>query len=104
VVATDLPLLTAGFLDWLAEHPTPRSLIPVVDGRPQTLCARYSPADLDLAVELTAAGQRAMRDLLDRIDAQLADRQLWEAAAGNPDILQDVDTPADLDRLKASSS
>jgi molybdopterin-guanine dinucleotide biosynthesis protein A len=104
VVATDLPLLSPGFLAWLAEHPSPRSVIPVVDGIPQPLCARYAAADLDLAVELAATGRRALRDLLARVDALLAGPSLWEAAAGNADVLGDIDTPADLARVQARSS
>jgi molybdopterin-guanine dinucleotide biosynthesis protein A len=103
VVATDLPRLTAGLLAWLAGHPSPRSVIPVVAGSPQTLCARYAPADLDLAVELAASGRRAMRDLLDRIDAELAGPDRWQAAAGDHDVLLDIDTPADLARIEAGS-
>jgi molybdopterin-guanine dinucleotide biosynthesis protein A len=101
VVATDLPRLNPGFLAWLAHYPTDRSLIPVVEGIPQTLCARYVAADLDRAVELAATGRRALRDLLERIDPLLAGPPLWEAAAGTVDVLQDLDTPADLARLEA---
>jgi molybdopterin-guanine dinucleotide biosynthesis protein A len=104
VVATDLPLLTPGFLAWLAGHPSPRSVIPVVDGIPQTLCARYGAADLDLAVDLAATGRRTLRDLLDRIDAVLAGPDMWAAAAGDQDVLRDIDTPADLAWLQARSS
>jgi molybdopterin-guanine dinucleotide biosynthesis protein A len=104
VVATDLPRLNPGFLVWLARYPSSRSVIPVIDGVPQTLCARYAPADLDLAVDLAATGRRALRDLLDRIDALLAGPSLWEAAAGNADALRDLDTPADLARLEGRSS
>jgi molybdopterin-guanine dinucleotide biosynthesis protein A len=95
VVATDLPRLTPGFLAWLAGHPSPRSVIPVLGGIPQTLCARYAAADLEMAVELAAAGTRAMRDLLDRVD--------WVAVAGDHDVLVDIDTPADLARIEAGS-
>ena len=96
VVATDLPRLTAGFLAWLAGHPASRSVVPVVDGVPQTLCARYAPADLDVAVDLAAAGRRAMRDFLEGID--------WVAVAGDHDVLLDIDTPADLARIESGSS
>jgi molybdopterin-guanine dinucleotide biosynthesis protein A len=99
VVATDLPRLTRQLLTWLAEHPTPRSIVPVAGGILQPLCARYTAGDLQLAVELAASGKRSMHDLLDRIDALLAGPRLWVQAAGDPDALTDVDTPADLARL-----
>jgi molybdopterin-guanine dinucleotide biosynthesis protein A len=104
VVATDLPLLTRGFLVWLAGHPSARSVVPVCDGVPQTLCARYAPADLERAVHLAVAGRRALRDLLDGIDALLAGPETWGPAAGDPDALFDVDTPADLARVQSQPS
>ncbi|HEX3542666.1 MAG TPA: NTP transferase domain-containing protein [Acidimicrobiales bacterium] len=94
VVATDLPHLTAPFLRRLAEHPAPtpdHCVIPYdCEGRPQPLCARYSPAALALTAELTAAGFRAMHALLDRVP-------ITPLAAG--DDVRDVDTPADLAAL-----
>jgi molybdopterin-guanine dinucleotide biosynthesis protein A len=97
VVATDLPCLTAGLLGWLAAHPSSQSVVPIDrDGRPQPLCARYSAADLTLAGELVAGGQRAIGALLDRIAVTRASPSEWEAAAGRADALIDVDTPADL--------
>jgi molybdopterin-guanine dinucleotide biosynthesis protein A len=96
-VATDLPCLTAGLLGWLAAHPSSQSVVPIDrDGRPQPLCARYSAADLTLAGELVAGGQRAIGALLDRIAVTCAPPLEWEAAAGRADALVDVDTPADL--------
>jgi molybdopterin-guanine dinucleotide biosynthesis protein A len=104
VVATDLPLLTRGFLVWLAGHVSARSVIPVLAGVPQTLCARYAPADLQQAVHLAAAGRRALHDLLDSIDVLLVEPETWGPAAGDPDALFDVDTPADLARVRSRSS
>jgi molybdopterin-guanine dinucleotide biosynthesis protein A len=98
VVATDLPRLTGGLLTWLAGHPSPRSIVPLRDGVPQSLCARYSPGDLDVALALAAAGRRALHDLLDSIDALLAGPELWQAVTGDPDTLLDIDTPSDLAR------
>jgi molybdopterin-guanine dinucleotide biosynthesis protein A len=99
VVATDLPRLTAGLLAWLADHPSPGSVVPAAGGFPQPLCARYSAADLALSAVLAAGGRRSMRDLLAGIDALVVGADEWATAAGTPDALADVDTPADLARL-----
>jgi molybdopterin-guanine dinucleotide biosynthesis protein A len=101
VVATDLPRLTPSLLVWLAGHPSPRSVVPVANGVPQPLCARYAAADLVTAASLVAAGARAMRDLLASIDAVFVGPELWARAAGDPDALVDMDTPADLALLRA---
>jgi molybdopterin-guanine dinucleotide biosynthesis protein A len=100
VVATDLPLLTRDFLAWLASYPGVRSVVPAIGGVPQPLSARFASPDLDTAVELAAAGRRAMRDLLTDIEVVLAGPELWAAASGGPDVLTDIDTPADLARLR----
>jgi molybdopterin-guanine dinucleotide biosynthesis protein A len=100
VVATDLPRLTRALLTWLAEHPSRASVVPVALGVPQPLCARYSARDLDRAVVLAAMGRRAMRDLLEGTDALLVGPEEWQPAAGDLAALDDVNTPADLDRLR----
>ena len=102
VVATDLPRLTVGLLEWLAGHPSDRSVVPVAGDRVQPLCARYRPADLDRAVGLVAAGRRAMADLLAAVDPLVVADHDWAGPAGDPAALDDVDTPADLERLTRS--
>jgi molybdenum cofactor guanylyltransferase len=101
VVATDLPRLTTRLLVWLADHPSHRSVVPVDKGVPQPLCARYAPTDMAMATSLVAGGARAMRDLLASIDAVYVGPELWAPAAGDPDALLDMDTPADLAILRA---
>jgi molybdenum cofactor guanylyltransferase len=103
VVATDLPRLTRGLLAWLARHPSPASLVPVSDGRPQPLCARYSVTDLRTAVDLVTTGARAMGALLDAIRPRLVDEEEWAPAAGDSGALADADTPSDLRFLQWES-
>jgi molybdenum cofactor guanylyltransferase len=98
VVACDLPLLTEAVLRALARSPGTHSVVPVVDGRLQPLCARWSATDLLAASDLVAAGQRSMHALCDRPGVQVLDEGPW---SGTTDCraLSDVDTPADLERL-----
>ena len=103
VLATDLPLLTREFLGWLAAYPTTRSVIPVVDGQPQTLCARYAPSDLDAGRGAGRSGPAsapgpagAHRRPARRAGAVGTGRRTAE-------VLLDIDTPVDLARLRARS-
>jgi molybdopterin-guanine dinucleotide biosynthesis protein A len=99
VVATDLPRLTAGLLQLLASWPGPASVVPLDGGRPQVLCARYSPAALATAVTLAGAGERSVMSLLARVEVTWLAESQWIPAAGRPDALVDVDTPEDLAEL-----
>jgi molybdopterin-guanine dinucleotide biosynthesis protein A len=103
VVATDLPRLTAGLLDLLASWPGTGTVVPLAGGRPQSLCARYSPAALAAAIALVEAGARSMRSLLDHLEPDVTwlPEGQWIPAAGRPDALVDVDTPEDLAALDA---
>jgi molybdopterin-guanine dinucleotide biosynthesis protein A len=96
VVATDLPRLTAGLLQLLASWPGDASVVPLDGGRPQPLCARYSPAALATAATLVAAGERSMMSLLAQVEVTWLPSSRWIPAAGRPDALVDVDTPEDL--------
>lgn len=97
VVATDLPRLTSGMLDWLARFRSGRSVVPVARGHFQPLCARYEPGDLVLATRLVAEGRRAMSDLVEAVDAVLAPEETWSEFAGDPLCLDDLDTPDQFD-------
>jgi molybdopterin-guanine dinucleotide biosynthesis protein A len=98
VLACDLPLVTAAFIRWLAQHPGERSIVPLVDGRPQPLCARWSALDLRRSAERAAHGARSFRELLDEMDAVRVGPDDW-AGVALPSVLADVDTPDDLERL-----
>lgn len=98
VVACDLPLLTEAVVDMLVRWPGEGSVVPVVEGQPQPLCARWSARDLAAGTELIRAGKRAMRALLDQPGVVFADETTWPHAVERK-AFWDVDAPADLDRL-----
>lgn len=98
VLACDLPLLSAGLLELLASRPGSGSVLPVVDGRAQPLCARWSALDLDEAARLLATGERSLRHLPCRAGAELLDEHIW-ASVTRASAFEDLDTPADLERL-----
>ncbi len=88
VLATDLPRLTPALLGTIAAWPSPPgcSVAPVVAGRPQFLCARWSPAALAAAVELASAGER-------RVQAAFS---VGEAHLVGPDELPSFDLEVEL--------
>jgi molybdopterin-guanine dinucleotide biosynthesis protein A len=92
VLAVDLPFVDAPLLRWLADHPAPGTVVPVVAGVPQSLCARYAWSDLAVAAGLRRAGAAAMRALLDRIDATYVDEAGWGGTVDEA-AFTDVDTP-----------
>jgi molybdenum cofactor guanylyltransferase len=98
VLACDLPLVTSAFLRWLAQYPGERSVVPLVDGRLQPLCARWSAPDLRRSVERAADGARSLRELLEEMDPVTVRPSDWAGVAA-PSTLSDADTPDDLKRL-----
>lgn len=95
VVACDLPLLTAPLLAFLANWPGGSSVLPVVEGQAQPLCARWSAPDLDAADVLVKAGQQSLRSLPVRTEAVLLDRSMWPEIVDEQHF-RDVDTPEDF--------
>jgi molybdopterin-guanine dinucleotide biosynthesis protein A len=98
VLACDLPLVDGAVLRLLAGWPTTASVVPVVSGRDQPLCARWSAADLDAVPGMVEAGERSLRSLLARPAIVRLGRGEWGAAVEERSFA-DVDTPADADRL-----
>ncbi|MGH9301671.1 MAG: molybdenum cofactor guanylyltransferase [Acidimicrobiales bacterium] len=98
VVACDLVFLTRRLLVWLSNRPESGSVIPVVEGRPQPLCARWSPPDLDRLVGLVQGGHRSFKSAYDHCPITFLDEQEWGHAAQAIDFA-DVDSPEDLHRL-----
>ncbi|MDA8070551.1 MAG: molybdenum cofactor guanylyltransferase [Actinomycetota bacterium] len=99
LVACDLPLVTVALLQWLADVPGGSSVVPVVAGRLQPLCARWSALDIAEARQAYRRGERSMRPLTARPAVLLADERWW-GSVSEPEGFADVDCPADLDRLR----
>jgi len=98
VLACDLPLLTAAALDLIGRWPGDGGAVPVVAGRPQPLCARWSTEDLADARRLAGEGQRSLRGLPRAVPGSVIDERAWGSVCG-ADVFADVDAPADLARL-----
>jgi len=98
VVAGDLPFVSEPLLRLLVEWESSRSVVPVVDGRDQPLCARWSRNDLAEARELLSRGERSLRHMSRRADVDYLDESTWGRVATWREFA-DVDTPEDLRRL-----
>lgn len=97
VVACDLPFLSLDLLRFLANYEAPGTVLPIVDGRVQPLCARWGALDLDAASGLVASGVRSLRHLLDRPGVTILDETAWGTVATSQ-TFADVDSPEDLAR------
>lgn len=98
VLACDLPFMTEELLRYLAEWDSSESVVPMVRGRPQPLCARWGGRDLDDAHELVDRGVRSLQHLSTQPDVVLLEESDWKQVAAEQQF-SDVDSPADLDRL-----
>lgn len=88
LLACDMPAVSVELLRALAS--ADGTVVPVVAGEAQPLCARYAAADVQRAPAVVAGGGRAMRALLDGADVA------WADDFGRPGEFVDVDTPEDL--------
>lgn len=98
VVACDLPRVSERLLRLIAGHPGSGSVVPVVDGRPQPLCARFSASALAHGAMMMDAGRRSLGPLVEHRDVVLLEPSEWSRVADGADFA-DVDTPEDLARL-----
>ena len=101
VLACDLPFVGREVLEFLRAWPGGESVVPLVRGRAQPLCARWSAAELVAAGELVEAGERSMRVLLSRPGVALVGEEGWPGGVSARDF-EDFDSPADLSRLGLS--
>lgn len=97
VLAVDMPFVSVALLRWLAAQSG--TVVPVVDGRDQPLCARYGAGVLDQASALAAGRDRSMRAILSAGPVKRVTVADWAEVARSEDFF-DIDTPADLDTAR----
>jgi molybdopterin-guanine dinucleotide biosynthesis protein A len=103
VVACDLPMVAVPLLKLLARMPGEATVVPLVNGKAQSLCARYSPASLNLCQILVSDGCRSLRTLLRETDVTLLQPESWGQVVDEQSFT-DLDTPEDLARFVESTS
>lgn len=100
VLACDLPRIPLEAVEFLATWPGEKTVLPVVNGIDQPLCARWSLKDLELAVQASRQGERSLRDIPRRSHAMLLGPQHWGEFPS--EVFEDVDTPSELRALRTS--
>jgi molybdopterin-guanine dinucleotide biosynthesis protein A len=98
VVACDLPLLSERLLALLVDWDAPGSVVPMVHGMPQPLCAKWGPRDLDGANDMIRAGVRTLRHLTGQPDVVVLDESDWRDTVEEVEFT-DVDSPEDARRF-----
>ncbi|MHB1710550.1 MAG: molybdenum cofactor guanylyltransferase [Acidimicrobiales bacterium] len=98
VLACDLPLMTLGVLRWLALRPGDRSMVPVVAGLPQPLCARWSSEDVERMAAALDKGTRSFEPIYGLETVTFLDESSWGAVT-DARVFTDADTLDDLERL-----
>jgi molybdopterin-guanine dinucleotide biosynthesis protein A len=98
LLGCDLVRVESGMLGLLAAWDGAPTVVPLVAGQPQLVCARYGPDALAAARELVATGERSLRALLAAVDVDLVTEERWRVVA-DVDAFVDLDTPEDLARL-----
>jgi len=101
VVACDLPLVNEAVFRMLADWPGTSSVVPIVDGASNPLCARWSLDDLAAGEQVLLEGQRSVQALVDRCDIVFAEKASWPSEVGDAHMT-DADTPDEMDRLGIS--
>ncbi len=103
VIAVDYPLLTVELLSYLSQQfsaSAARMLVPVWNGRAQTLCAGYDSQLLPAIDHRIEEGRLDLRGLIDDAPAVLLEEELLRGRfSGEP--LLNVNTPEDLERARS---
>jgi molybdopterin-guanine dinucleotide biosynthesis protein A len=105
-LACDLPLVDEVVLRSLLHYESPLSVVPLVMGSPQYLCARWTPERLRKFEYAVLAGERSfVRALTGAKDVAYVPASTLLGSGGamtvSSDMLfSDIDTPGDLDRLQ----
>ncbi len=102
--AVDMPLMTGGAARSIADMYTSDTdvVIPLVEGRYQTLAAVYSPSVIPYMREQIISGNYRIRDLLERVRVRRLDKETLDKLGVNVSSFENVNTPDQYRRLLSS--
>lgn len=95
VLACDLPFVTNKLISLLVNWPSDNSVIPILETKPQPLCARFSKDSLEIIQLLVQEGKRSIKSLFDRTKIDWIDETKWSDQIDRREFL-DIDTPLDI--------
>jgi len=104
MIAVDMPLLTVPLLSYLADRARQSDAVvavPKSGGRFQPLCAVYRPAFVDVAERSLQAGKNKIDPLFAQVKTLVIEGTELTQAGFSPDLFRNVNTPADLEALRA---
>jgi len=101
VIACDLPLVNEAVFRMLADWPGSSSVVPIVDGVANPLCARWSMDDLAVGEQLVREGFGSVQALIERCDIAFAEKGSWPPEVTDVHMT-DADTPDEMHRLGVS--
>jgi molybdopterin-guanine dinucleotide biosynthesis protein A len=101
VVACDLPLVNEEVFRMLASWPGTSSVVPIVHGVRNPLCARWSMDDLAVGEQVLLQGLRSVQALVERCDIAFVEKGNWPPGVREVHMT-DADTPDEMDRLGIS--
>jgi len=102
MLSVDMPLMTAGFLQWLLEqsrHASELIVVPDALGGQQPLCAVYRQPVHPLAEEALKNGDCKVGHLFSRAPTRYISETEMRAAGFSPDIFRHVNTFAEYEAL-----
>ena len=95
-LACDMPAVTPALAAHLVSAlPGHDAAVPVLDGRPEPVCAAYGRSALPAVAAAVAAGRLRAADLLDRLDVRLVEAKELGAAGFGRDQLVNLNRPAE---------
>jgi molybdopterin-guanine dinucleotide biosynthesis protein A len=103
VLAVDMPLMEAHFLEYLiskARESMALVTVPMVGGRYQPLCAVYHLDFAEIAQAALLAGENKIDALFAGIETRVIGDQELVAGGFSPDIFMNVNTPVEFERAR----
>jgi len=107
ILSVDLPLMAAGFLNWLLEQARSsgeKIVVPQAHGRVQPLCAVYHREVGTSVEQAMAEGDLKVTRLFTRAKTRIIAEDEIRAAGFSPDIFTNVNTPEEYKSLPTTHS